>query len=190
MIDTLRNYPSIVMWVPFNEGWGQHDTPEVVAWLQKYDPSRPVNEASGWHDRGSGDVSDMHNYPGPGMRPVGVGPRRRARRIRRPGHADQGTHLDRREELGLRVVRVERRADRCLRRPADGRCVRSSVAGLSAAVYTQTSDVEIEVNGLMTYDREAGEDGRGSDHEGNASASTVRRPRCARSCPRRLQAAG
>ena len=68
MIDALRNAPSIVMWVPFNEGWGQYDTPEVAAWVKKYDPSRPVNEASGWNDKGSGDVSDMHAYPGPGMR--------------------------------------------------------------------------------------------------------------------------
>ncbi|HJQ81798.1 MAG TPA: glycoside hydrolase family 2 TIM barrel-domain containing protein, partial [Lacipirellulaceae bacterium] len=48
MIDALHNHPSIVMWVPFNEGWGQHETPEVVAWVKEYDPSRPVNEASGW----------------------------------------------------------------------------------------------------------------------------------------------
>ena len=64
MIDALRNHPSIVMWVPFNEGWGQHDTAEVVKWIEKYDPTRPVNEASGWHDRGSGDVSDMQTIRG------------------------------------------------------------------------------------------------------------------------------
>ncbi len=70
MIDTLHNFPSIVMWVPFNEGWGQYDTPEIVQWIEQYDPTRPVNEASGWTDQRSGDVSDMHSYPGPGMRPV------------------------------------------------------------------------------------------------------------------------
>ncbi len=68
MIDALHNFPSIVMWVPFNEGWGQHATRETVGWIQQYDPTRPVNEASGWTDGGSGDVSDMHSYPGPGMR--------------------------------------------------------------------------------------------------------------------------
>src|SRR4051812_32414828 len=68
LIDGLRNFPSIVMWVPFNEGWGQHDTAEVVDWISTYDPTRIVNEASGWTDKGSGDVADMHNYPGPGMR--------------------------------------------------------------------------------------------------------------------------
>ena len=115
MIDALRNHPSIVMWVPFNEGWGQHDTPEVVAWLEEYDPTRPVNEASGWHDSGSGDVSDMHSYPGPGMR-TGGQPRERARRVRRPGHAGQRPHLAGRKELGLCFVRHARRTDRCLRR--------------------------------------------------------------------------
>ena len=56
------------MWVPFNEGWGQHDTPEIVQWIKEYDPTRLVDEASGWNDKGGGDVSDMHRYPGPGMR--------------------------------------------------------------------------------------------------------------------------
>src|SRR4029079_19483703 len=70
MIDARENHPSIVMWVPFNEGWGQHDTESVADWVKKYDPSRPVNEASGWTDRGSGEVSDMHDYPGVAMRPV------------------------------------------------------------------------------------------------------------------------
>ncbi|MBN1444368.1 MAG: hypothetical protein JXA90_16775, partial [Planctomycetes bacterium] len=63
MIDALHNFPCIVMWVPFNEGWGQHDTEQIVAWIEEYDPTRPVNEASGWHDRGSSTVSDMHSYP-------------------------------------------------------------------------------------------------------------------------------
>jgi hypothetical protein len=70
MIDTLHNFPCIVMWIPFNEGWGQHDTEQVVAWVKQYDPTRLVNEASGWHDKGSGDVSDMHKYPEPGVRPL------------------------------------------------------------------------------------------------------------------------
>ena len=70
MIDARRNHPCIVMWVPFNEGWGQHDTPKVVDWIKKHDPTRLVNNASGWTDKGVGDVSDMHNYPGPGMPPT------------------------------------------------------------------------------------------------------------------------
>ncbi len=152
MIDALHNFPCIVMWVPFNEGWGQHDTPEIVQWTQQYDPTRPVNEASGWTDRGSGDVSDMHSYPGPGMRPVeqnrvvvlgefgGLG-------MPVAGHTWQA-------EANWGYVSYESAAELtdayvgllARMRPLIGQ-------GLSAAVYTQTSDVEVEVNGLLTYDR-------------------------------------
>ncbi|MEX2309742.1 MAG: sugar-binding domain-containing protein [Pirellulales bacterium] len=153
MVDALRNHPCIVMWVPFNEGWGQHDTREVVSWLKDYDPSRLVNEASGWHNRGSGLVSDMHNYPGPGMRPVeerravvlgefgGLGMPVRGHTWQDEknwGYVSYDTH----EKLTDAYVNLLTQM-----RPLIGQ-------GLSAAVYTQTSDVEIEVNGLMTYDRE------------------------------------
>ena len=81
MIDALANHPSIVMWVPFNEGWGQHDTAEVVAWIEKYDPTRPVNEASGWHDRGSGDCIGHAQLSGAGDAQAGGESRRRAGRV-------------------------------------------------------------------------------------------------------------
>ncbi len=152
MIDTLHNFPCIVMWVPFNEGWGQFDTPEIVKWIQHYEPTRPVNEASGWNDRGSGDVSDMHSYPGPGMRPVeknrvvvlgefgGLG-------MPIKGHTWQAEknwgYVSYESKAALTDAYVNLLTQM---RPLIGQ-------GLSAAVYTQTSDVEIEVNGLMTYDR-------------------------------------
>lgn len=153
MVDALHNHPSIVMWVPFNEGWGQHDTRDTAAWLTEYDPTRPVNESSGWHDRGSGHISDMHNYPGPGMRPVeedrvvvlgefgGLGMPVR-------GHTWQDEEnwgyvsYETQEELTDAYIELLRKM-----RPLIGQ-------GLAAAVYTQTSDVESEVNGLMTYDRQ------------------------------------
>jgi beta-galactosidase/beta-glucuronidase len=59
------NHPCIVMWVPFNEGWGQYDTPRLAGWVKQLDPSRLVNNASGWTDRGAGDVMDLHHYPAP-----------------------------------------------------------------------------------------------------------------------------
>jgi hypothetical protein len=153
MMDALYNHPSIVMWVPFNEGWGQHETPEVVAWVKEYDPSRPVNEASGWHDRGSGDISDMHSYPGPGMRepePDRVVVLGEFGGLGMPvsGHTWQDEEnwgyvsYNNAEELTDAYVSLLTEM-----RPLIGR-------GLAAAVYTQTTDVEIEVNGLMTYDRE------------------------------------
>ena len=66
MIETHRNHPSIIMWVVFNEGWGQYDTVRLTKWVKELDASRLVNNASGWTDRQVGDVIDMHKYPGPG----------------------------------------------------------------------------------------------------------------------------
>src|SRR5204862_5814621 len=65
LIDTHRNSPSIVMWVPFNEGWGQFDTVRIARLVKEYDPTRLVNCASGWNDFPAGDVHDIHVYPGP-----------------------------------------------------------------------------------------------------------------------------
>ena len=93
--------PCIVMWVPFNEGWGQFDTARVVELIKKLDPTRLVDDASGWTDRGVGDVMDMHKYPGPGRAGAGGEPGARARRIRRPGPARARATPGRREELGL-----------------------------------------------------------------------------------------
>jgi hypothetical protein len=153
MIDALGNHPSIVMWVPFNEGWGQHDTESVAEWVKKHDPTRLVNEASGWHDRGTGDVSDMHSYPGPGMRPV---------------EEKRAVVLGEFGGLGMPVAghtwQDERNWGYVSYKTADEltdayvnllKALRPLITeGLSAAVYTQTTDVEIEVNGLMTYDRQ------------------------------------
>src|SRR5947209_7515137 len=66
MINGLVNHPSIVMWVVFNEGWGQFDTHAIADWTKRHDPSRLVDSASGWTDRRAGDVHDMHKYPNPG----------------------------------------------------------------------------------------------------------------------------
>ena len=75
MIDRLSFFPSIVMWVPFNEGWGQFDTERIAKLVKAKDPSRLVNSASGWTDRGVGDVYDIHDYSAAlsGKAPNGVG---------------------------------------------------------------------------------------------------------------------
>jgi hypothetical protein len=153
MIDHLRFFPCIYCWVPFNEGWGQHDTNDILKWVKESDPTRLVNGPSGWADRGYGDMKDMHMYPGPGMFPVmpdrvsvlgefgGLG-------LPLKGHLWKESN-----NWGYRTYKTTEELRENYRRlmvqlhPLIGK-------GLSAAVYTQTTDVEVEVNGLMTYDRE------------------------------------
>lgn len=153
MIDAFEPFPSIVMWVIFNEGWGQHDTKRYAAWLEERDPTRLINSASGWTDVGVGDVVDAHVYPGPGS-PVadsnratilgeygGLG-------LPLPGH----TWVDQ-NNWGYRSYTSLGALDTAYRKLTDE--LSYLVAeGLAGAVYTQTTDVEIEVNGLITYDRE------------------------------------
>lgn len=152
MVDHLFNHPSIVMWVPFNEGWGQHDTEFYVKELKEWDPTRPVNNASGWTDKGVGDVLDIHDYPGPSAPKM---------------EAERATVLGEFGGLGLNVrghqwttegwgYQLIGSSDELLARYED--LFRELLPlvekeGLSAAVYTQVSDIETENNGLMTYDR-------------------------------------
>ncbi|MEN6560071.1 MAG: PA14 domain-containing protein [Acidobacteriota bacterium] len=153
IMDALVNHPSIVMWVPFNEGWGQYDTERIAAWTKQHDPTRLVNNASGWTDKGAGDVSDIHRYPGPDMPPLeekrasvlgefgGLG-------LPLTGHLWQAEgnwgyrNFDDTGAFEARYVELFRALYPLVDK------------GLAAAVYTQTSDCEVEVNGLMTYDRE------------------------------------
>lgn len=153
MMDALQPHPCIVVWVPFNEGWGQHDTNDVLRWTMEQDPTRLVGGPSGWIDRGFGHLKDMHSYPGPGMFPAmedritvlgefgGLG-------LPLEGH----TWLGRNNWSYRSYESIEDLNDAYAALLVQ---VPSLIAdGLSAAVYTQTTDVEIEVNGFMTYDRE------------------------------------
>jgi len=154
LIDTHRNCPSIVMWVPFNEGWGQFDTVRIAKLVKEYDPSRLVNCASGWNDFPAGDVHDIHVYPGP------ASPNPEEHRaavlgefgglgLPLKGHTWQGE-----KNWGYRsFTNTEDLTEAYLNLVTRMRPLVGS-PGLSAAVYTQTTDVEIEVNGLLTYDRE------------------------------------
>ena len=149
----LQNSPSIVMWVPFNEGWGQFDTPAVVKYTKDFDPTRVVNCASGWTFRNCGDVHDMHSYPGPN----------------RPANSDEfAIVLGEFGGLGLPVKGHFWKTDgnwgyvnmgdsAALLERYTGLMKRLRVLideGLSAGVYTQTTDVETESNGLMPYARD------------------------------------
>ena len=153
IMDYLYSQPCIVAWVPFNEGWGQFKTLEITAWTKQYDPSRLVNSASGGnHFLGAGDILDLHNYPQPDMYLY---------------DANRVNVLGEYGGIGLPVEGHLWTPDRNwgyvkFASPKEvtdeyvkyARQLKDMVArGFSAAIYTQTTDVEIEVNGLMTYDR-------------------------------------
>ena len=153
IIEQHRNAPSIIVWTPFNEGWGQHATSSIASFTKSLDQSRPVNEASGWNDAGSGDIADFHSYPAPKTRPPdnkratvngefgGLG-------LALTDHVwNTDTNFDYGKEgntwdLTRSYQKIMRQAN-ALRDNSQA----------SAFVYTQLTDVEQETNGLMTYDR-------------------------------------
>lgn len=153
LVDTHFNSPSIVMWVLFNEGWGQYDTARLTTWLQEYDPSRLVNSTSGWTDMRVGDVQDMHHYPDP-LFPVAD--YKRASVLGEFGGL--GLPLEGHTWLGKDNWGYAQYTDvPTLLEEYTGMIKKLQYfkreRGLVAAVYTQTTDVETEVNGIMTYDR-------------------------------------
>ena len=152
IMDCLYSYPCIGVWVPFNEAWGQFKTPEIVEWTKQYDPSRLVNPASGGNHYTCGDMLDLHNYPAPEMYLY---------------DAQRATVLGEYGGIGLVLKEHLWEPDRnwgyiqfSSSKQATDEYVKYAnllydliSKGFSAAVYTQTTDVEVEVNGLMTYDR-------------------------------------
>ena len=141
------------MWVPFNEGWGQFETEQITRWIKSYDPTRLVNNTSGWADRGVGDVNDIHRYPGPG-RPENE-PNRAAVLGEYGGLGLPLLDHTWRKEKNWGYRGYQTAAELTYAYQELTRKLLPLVStGLCAAIYTQTTDVEIEVNGLITYDRE------------------------------------
>lgn len=152
IIDYLYNNPCISTWVPFNEAWGQFKTEEITDWTKEYDPTRLVNPASGGNFYHCGDMLDLHNYPAPDMylsdpdrvnvlgEYGGIG-------LAMDGHLwapDRNwgyIQFKNEKEVTDEYIKYAKMLLDLIQK------------GFSAAVYTQTTDVEIEVNGIMTYDR-------------------------------------
>lgn len=153
MISTLYNSPSIIVWVPFNEGWGQFDTKNVVQKIKTLDPSRLIDHASGWFDKGIGDIRDIHNYPNPKM------PKRLKGRAAVIGEFGG---------LGMKVeghmwryrfkhaYDMSKNGEEMVEKYAEMMTMLHSMIkeGLCGAIYTQITDIEREINGLLTYDRD------------------------------------
>jgi hypothetical protein len=152
MIETKYNHPSIIMWVPFNEGWGQFETGRITQLIKDYDPTRLVNSSSGWTDRGTGDVSDIHHYPDPA---VPLSEDKRAIVLGEFGGLGLPLEGHTWEQKNWGYRKMEDTLQLLERYESYYDQVRSFVKnkGLSATIYTQTTDVETETNGLMTYDR-------------------------------------
>ena len=153
LVDQLYNFPCIVDWIIFNEGWGQHDTPNMLDWISYLDPSRP-NHVSGWMDYGRGDICDIHRYPGPGRvdnaggyRPLVLGEYGGLGYVVKdrvwPAKTTRAHYIN--------AANIDKYASDYERIFYQLRILKEQ--GLSGAIYTQISDVEGEVNGLMTYDR-------------------------------------
>ena len=153
IIDFLYSYPCVGVWVPFNEAWGQFKTKEIAEWTKQYDPSRLVNPASGGNHYPVGDILDLHNYPQPdlylydGQRATvlgeygGIGWAVKGH-LWEPDRNWGYVQFNSSKEVTDQYVEYAEQLKTLIKH------------GFSAAVYTQTTDVEVEVNGLMTYDRE------------------------------------
>lgn len=153
MIRQLYNCPCIAMWVPFNEGWGQFDSAKIYELIRSLDKSRTVDPASGWHDQGVGRVRSDHVY----FRSYRFRPDKRGRAVLLSefgGYAHPVVgHTWNTREFGYKSFEMPVQLQIALEELYE-RQIRPAVReGLSAAVYTQMSDVEDEINGLVTYDR-------------------------------------
>lgn len=152
IMNYLQAYPSIVCWVPFNERWGQFKTVEIVNWTKAYDPSRLVNSASGGNHFPVGDITDIHRYPGPELSLYDAQRSTVLGEYGGIGMPLKGHLWNTDKNWGYTQFKTSKEVtDQYV--TYTNKLVELAKAGYSAAVYTQTTDVEMEVNGLMTYDR-------------------------------------
>lgn len=155
IMNSLHNFPSIVMWIPFNEAWGQFKTKEITEWTMQHDPSRLVNSASGGNYFPAGHILDIHNYPDPLMPDPALYGAAQSLVLGEFGGLGlpvEGHTWQEKDNWGYQSFKnVDELTQRYQTLMDD--LVLLIPKGLCGAVYTQTTDVEIETNGLMTYDR-------------------------------------
>ncbi len=152
VIDLLYSHPSIVTWIPFNEGWGQFKTLEIAEWTKQYDPSRLVLPASGGNHFQTGDILGIHHYPRPRLYLYDAARPTALSEFGGIGLALEGHLWEPERNWGyIEFNSIEGVTDKYLEYAEELK--KLIKGGISAAVYTQITDVEVEVNGLMTYDR-------------------------------------
>lgn len=152
MVKHLYNHPCIAAWVPFNEGWGQFDAKWVTEKLRGLDKSRLINQACGWFDQKGGDMYSIHNY----KKGLTVSPQERVVALTEfGGYAyPVAGHMFSKKKFGYKHYPSGEALTDGYRRLFEEEIFPNIERGLSAAVYTQVSDIETEINGVMTYDRE------------------------------------
>jgi hypothetical protein len=143
------------MWVPFNEAWGQFDANAVADWLKSYDPTRPVDHASGWFDQGGGNFRSIHTYF-KSLMPEDPDDKRAVILSEFGGYAIKvdGHVWNPETAFGYKKFETKDELTQAYINLLETQLKPWVENGLSGAVYTQTSDVEIEINGYLTYDRE------------------------------------
>jgi beta-galactosidase/beta-glucuronidase len=154
MVEHLKAVPSIALWVPFNEGWGQFDAARIAALVRQLDPTRVIDHASGWHDQKVSDVRSLHVYFKKFRMPANDNTGRAVVLSEYGGYNYEvpGTRTTNRT-FGYRTIRSPQALAVAFRGLHNKQIVPAISQGLSATVYTQLSDVEDELNGLVTYDR-------------------------------------
>ena len=153
MVEALTDAVCICTWVPFNEGWGQFDAAAATALLWTLDPTRPVDHASGWHDQGAGDYKSIHKYIFKVRPPHPDG---RAFALTEYGGYSQvldGHVWDKENSFGYRMYPDKAALTAAYRKLHEEQILPLLKKGLCVSIYTQLTDVELEVNGLFTYDR-------------------------------------
>jgi hypothetical protein len=153
MINQLISVPSLALWTPFNEGWGQFDAAEAVRLILSLDDTRLIDHASGWHDQKIGDIRSWHVY----FRPYKYKKDRLCRAVALTefggyNYRENG-HCFNEKDFGYKRFGSKEELKRAFLDLYEKEIIPAKEAGLCAAVYTQVSDVEDELNGLLTYDR-------------------------------------
>ena len=153
MLRQLQNCPCIVLWVPFNEGWGQFDAKKAVRLIRRIDPTRLIDHASGWHDQGVSDVKSLHVY----LKPYRFRPDKKGRAVVLSEYGGYNLpvegHTWNAKNFGYKGYKTPEALEEAVKALFQTQIIPAREAGLAADVYTQLSDVEDEVNGFVTYDR-------------------------------------
>jgi beta-galactosidase/beta-glucuronidase len=151
MIDALYNCPCIALWTPFNEGWGQFDSTKAYDFIKALDNTRLIDSASGWHDRGVTDVISKHIY----FTPIKVQQGDKPWLLTEFGGLSTRVkgHTFNDKMFGYKIYNSKQSLTNAYSKLFNKTIIPQIQKGLSATIYTQVTDVEDELNGIMTYDR-------------------------------------